>query len=135
MPHATSGIEDDIVACGTLPKVPWGLEELKEFPRDTTLIDIRDDTDHLDAYHAPFPPRTAAGVRKRMSRSVHSDRVRAYWRSSRTISSNVVRLRPLTCHSPVMPGMASRSVGGARAHSDSVRTAGAGAARQATSPR
>src|SRR4029453_3652617 len=62
MLHRASGIEDDIVACGTLPKVPWGLEELKEFPRDTTLIDTRDDTDHLDAHQAPFPPSTRAGA-------------------------------------------------------------------------
>ena len=39
--------------------------------------------------------------------SVHSECVLAYRRSRRTISSNVVRLRPLTCQSPVMPGFAS----------------------------
>src|SRR5262249_7096247 len=49
MRDRAGGIEDDVVVCSTLPKVPWGLEELKKFPRDATLIDTRDDTDHLDA--------------------------------------------------------------------------------------
>src|SRR5712691_7097947 len=56
---------------------------------------------------APFPAMTAAGVWSRILMSVHSERVRAYRRSRRTISSKVVRLRPVTCHSPVIPGFAS----------------------------
>ena len=36
--------------------------------------------------------------------SVQSEWLLAYRRSRRTISSNVVRLRPVTCQSPVMPG-------------------------------
>ena len=39
--------------------------------------------------------------------SVQADGFLAYRRSSRTMSSKVVRLRPLTCHNPVMPGFAS----------------------------
>ena len=61
----------------------------------------------LDQY-APSPARTAPGVRTRIFMSSHSDHVMAYCKSSRTMSSNVVLLRPVTCHSPVMPGLTSR---------------------------
>src|SRR3954463_8741196 len=50
---------------------------------------------------------TALGVASRILISAHNEIERAYRRSRRTISSNVVRLRPVTCHSPVIPGLAS----------------------------
>ena len=42
---------------------------------------------------------TARGVRIRILMSSQGDHDVAYCRSSRTISSNLTRLRPLTCHS------------------------------------
>src|SRR5690349_3085973 len=56
---------------------------------------------------APFPAITAPGVASRIFTSFQSEQLRTYRRSRRTISSNVVRLRPSTCHNPVMPGLAS----------------------------
>src|SRR5918993_1187918 len=56
---------------------------------------------------APLPEKTARGVATRILMSVQSERVRTYLKSRRTMSSNVVRLLPLTCHSPVTPGFAS----------------------------
>src|SRR2546428_1132789 len=58
---------------------------------------------------APFPEMTAAGVARRILISVQSERVLAYRRSRRTISSKVARLRPPTCQSPVIPGLASKT--------------------------
>src|SRR4030095_13674489 len=47
--------------------------------------------------HAPLPDTTARGVASRILMSVQAELFFAYLRSSRTISSDVVRLRPLTC--------------------------------------
>src|SRR5262245_62098596 len=69
-------------------------------------LDVRRDT-AVVVQHAPFPEMTAAGVASRILRSVERDRILAYRRSRRTISSKVVRLRPVTCQSPVSPGLAS----------------------------
>src|SRR5580692_254990 len=57
--------------------------------------------------YAPSPNTTATGVRSRIFRSIHGDQVLAYRKSRRTMSSNLIRLRPFTCHSPVIPGLAS----------------------------
>lgn len=59
---------------------------------------------------APPAPKTANGVCSRIFRSSHGDHVRAYCRSRRTISSKPERLRPLTCHNPVIPGFTSRTL-------------------------
>src|SRR5688500_3225297 len=55
-------------------------------------------------HSAPRPVRTTMIVRKRIfvsSQRLHSF---TYSLSSRNLSSSVVRLRPFTCQSPVMPG-------------------------------
>ncbi|MGO9844914.1 MAG: hypothetical protein ACLPZF_27510 [Candidatus Acidiferrales bacterium] len=48
-------------------------------------------------------------ARARIFRSSQRDQARAYLRSKRTISSNWVRLRPSTCHNPVIPGLISNT--------------------------
>src|SRR5215469_17592342 len=59
--------------------------------------------------YAPSPSNTALGVCAKILMSSHNDQPRAYRRSRRTISSNPTLLRPLTCHSPVSPGLISRT--------------------------
>ncbi len=59
--------------------------------------------------YAPSPLITARGVRIRILKSSQGDQDVAYRRSSRTISSNLTRLRPLTCHNPVIPGLTSNT--------------------------
>ena len=65
---------------------------------------------------APLPEITAPGVASRILMSVQSEQVLAYRRSRRTISSNVVRLRPGHLpeagdpglgveHAPAVPGL------------------------------
>src|SRR5438309_4489262 len=82
------------------------LRELDVLPQ----LDVGRNAERFVGPHqqAPFPEMTAAGVARRILMSVQSDRVLAYRRSRRTISSKVVRLRPATCQSPVIPGLASR---------------------------
>src|SRR5260221_372320 len=52
---------------------------------------------------------TALGVFHRIWTSSHRDQPRAYCRSRRTMSSKRTRLRPSTCHRPVIPGLISRT--------------------------
>src|SRR5207249_7253915 len=82
------------------------LRELDVLPQ----LDVGRNAERFVSPHqqAPFPEMTAAGVARRILMSVQSERVLAYRRSRRTISSKVVRLRPATCQSPVIPGLASR---------------------------
>src|ERR1700676_835983 len=65
-------------------------------------------TADVKAQYAPEPLITAIGVISSIFKSSQSDQVVAYLRSNRTISSNFTWLRPITCHSPVIPGFASR---------------------------
>src|SRR5580692_7234470 len=58
----------------------------------------------LLAQYAPSPEKTARGVCSRIFTSSIGDHRREYCKSRRTISSNVVLLRPWTCQSPVIPG-------------------------------
>src|SRR3989441_2689849 len=85
------------------------VDELRKFDV-LPQLDVGRNAERFIGLHqqAPFPEMTAAGVARRILMSVQSERVLAYRRSSRTISSNVVRLRPDTCQSPVSPGLASR---------------------------
>src|SRR6266850_362938 len=62
-----------------------------------------------DGQQAPFPAMTAFGVCQRIFKSSHGELWRAYRKSRRTMSSNPTRLRPSTCHSPVIPGFASNN--------------------------
>ena len=64
----------------------------------------------MESQYAPYPDNTAAGVRKSILRSSHGDQLFAYLRSMRTISSKVRWLRPFTCHSPVIPGLTSKTL-------------------------
>src|ERR1700722_1282195 len=59
-------------------------------------------------HHIPLPCSIAGSVRSRIPISPASDQSSMYSMSSCTICSNVNRLHPLTCHSPVIPGGASR---------------------------
>ena len=53
------------------------------------------------------------GCAVRIFKSSQSDCLRAYCKSSRTISSKRVRLRPFTCHRPVIPDALRATGGGA----------------------
>src|SRR5881296_260022 len=89
-----------------LPQLDVG-RHVEGFVHWQTTLDLR----HCPGpcQQAPFPEMTAAGVARRILRSFQRERVLAYRRSRRTISSKVVRLRPATCQSPVIPGLASTS--------------------------
>src|SRR6266478_4204946 len=63
--------------------------------------------DEFGGQYAPSPDTTARGVRIRILTSSQGDHVLAYFKSRRTMSSNFTRLRPFTCHRPVIPGFAS----------------------------
>src|SRR2546425_6701390 len=97
---------DELRELDVLPQLDVGRNVHRFVHRQTTL-----DILHCPGPHqqAPFPEITAAGVIRRILISVQSERVLAYRRSRRTISSKVVRLRPATCQSPVIPGLASKT--------------------------
>src|SRR2546426_8818631 len=97
---------DELRKLDVLPQLDVGRNVHRFVHRQTTL-----DILHCPGPYqqAPFPEITAAGVIKRILISVQSERVLAYRRSRRTISSKVVRLRPATCQSPVIPGLASKT--------------------------
>lgn len=67
-------------------------------------------TDHCDfhgrpPYCAPWPVNTTPKVLNRILISRLGDQLSMYWQSRRTTSSkSSIWDRPLTCHSPVMPG-------------------------------
>jgi len=60
------------------------------------------------AHSAPLPCNTVGTVSKRIFRFSNSDRVSTYRTSRSIISEKVVRLRPLTCQRPVMPGRTAK---------------------------
>src|ERR1700730_15323984 len=71
-------------------------------------LDVRDGADVTRHWHhIPLPCSIAGRVRSRIPISPTSDQSSMYSISSCTICSNDNRLRPLTCHSPVIPGAAS----------------------------
>src|SRR5260370_4073382 len=117
------GVTLDLAAPAHL-RIPLDLDERADLRLVADLASVQvDEARELDilaerdvgrdaevfAHWAPFPEMTAAGVSRRILTSVQRERVLAYRRSRRTISSNVVRLRPATCQSPVTPGLASRA--------------------------
>ena len=60
----------------------------------------------LSFYIAPFLANTASKVFTRILRSMPTLQLEIYSVSMRTTSSkSVISLRPLTCHSPVIPGL------------------------------
>src|SRR5881296_267994 len=97
---------DELRELDVLPQLDVG-RHVEGFVHWQTTLDLR----HCPGpcQQAPFPEMTAAGVARRILRSFQRERVLAYRRSRRTISSKVVRLRPATCQSPVIPGLASTS--------------------------
>src|SRR5437870_597152 len=97
---------DELRELDVLPQLDVG-RHVEGFVHWQTTLELR----HCPGpcQQAPFPEMTAAGVARRILRSFQRERVLAYRRSRRTISSKVVRLRPATCHSPVIPGLASRT--------------------------